>query len=58
MQTNYRKIKNLINKIERKEKELASYKAKVNKLETEIVELQQQLTSLLNNSQNTQTFIS
>jgi len=55
MQTNYRKIKNLIVKLEKKEKELASYKAKVSKVEKEIAELQQELTSLLNNSQNTNT---
>ena len=48
MQTNFKQIKNLISKLEKKEKELASYKAKADKLEKEIAELQQQLTNLLN----------
>jgi len=62
MQTNFRQIKRLISKIEKREKELATYKAKVSKIEKEIAELQQQLTSLLNTTQNTfsaeQAFIS
>ena len=47
MQTNFRQIKKLIDRLEKKEKELATYKAKVVKLENEINDLQRRLTMLL-----------
>jgi len=52
MKTNFKQIKNLIVKLEKKEKELASYKAKVNKLESEVESIQSELTTLLNNGTN------
>ena len=55
MKTNFRQIKNLITKLEKKEKELATYSAKVNKLQNEVNELQEQLTNLLNTNNNEQT---
>ncbi len=61
MKTNFRQIKNLIVKLEKKEKELAIYKSKVNKLENEVNELQEQLTNLLNktnDNEQTNTFSS
>jgi len=50
MKTNFKQIKNLITKLEKKEKELASYKAKVVKLEAEVESIQSELTNLLNNN--------
>jgi len=50
MKTNFKQIKNLIVKLEKKEKELASYKAKVVKLEAEVESIQSELTNLLNNN--------
>ena len=52
MKTNFKQIKNLIVKLEKKEKELATYKAKVNKLESEVQAIQAELTTLLNNGTN------
>ena len=52
MKTNFKQIKNLITKLEKKEKELATYKAKVNKLESEVQAIQAELTKLLNNGTN------
>ena len=53
MQPNFKQIKKLIERLEKKEKELASYKAKVNKLEKEVDELKRELATLLDNSQHT-----
>ena len=53
--TNFRQIKKLIDRLEKKEKELASYKAKVKKLEEEVTELKNELATLLNNTQPQQT---
>jgi len=50
MKTNFKRIKNLIVKLEKKEKELASHKAKVVKLEAEVESIQSELTNLLNNN--------
>ena len=60
MKTNFKQIKSLITKLEKKEKELAIYKSKVNKLENEVNELQEQLTTFLktNNDEQTNTFSS
>ena len=58
MKTNFRQIKNLITKLEKKEKELAIYKSKVTKLENEVNELQEQLTTLLNTNNNEQNTFS
>jgi uncharacterized coiled-coil DUF342 family protein len=55
MKTNFKQIKNLITKLEKKEKELASYKAKVAKLESEVQSIQDELTGLLNGTSNEQT---
>jgi len=55
MKTNFKQIKNLIVKLEKKEKELASYKAKVNKLESEVEAIQNELSTLLNGTNNEQT---
>jgi len=55
MKTNFKQIKNLITKLEKKEKELASYKAKVLKLENEVQTIQDELTNLLNGANNEQT---
>lgn len=51
--TNFKQIKRLIYRLEKKEKELASYKAKVNKLEEEVNELKSELAKLLNTTQQT-----
>jgi len=58
MKTNFKQIKNLITKLEKKEKELATYKAKVSKLENEVQAIQDELTGLLNgtNAGQTNTF--
>lgn len=48
----FRQIKNLVNRLEKKEKELASYKAKTIKLEQEISEIKEKLNSLLNSNSN------
>jgi len=48
MKTNFKQIKNLIVKLEKREKELATYKAKVAKLEKEVNDIQSELTGLLN----------
>ena len=53
--TNFKQIKRLIDRLEKKEKELASYKAKVTKLEEEVAELKSELATLLNNTQPTTT---
>jgi len=60
MKTNFKQIKNLITKLEKKEKELASYKAKVAKLENEVQDIQSELTGLLNgtNAEQTNSFSS
>jgi len=55
MKTNFKQVKNLIIKLEKKEKELASYKAKVLKLENEVQTIQDELTNLLNGANNEQT---
>ena len=55
MKTNFKQIKNLIVKLEKKEKELASYKAKVAKLEAEVQTIQDELAGLLNATNNEQT---
>jgi len=55
MKTNFKQIKNLIVKLEKKEKELASYKAKVVKLESEVQTIQDELSTLLNGANNEQT---
>jgi cell division protein FtsB len=55
MKTNFKQIKNLIIKLEKKEKELATYKAKVSKLEAEVQSIQDELTGLLNGTSNEQT---
>jgi cell division protein FtsB len=55
MKTNFKQIKNLITKLEKKEKELASYKAKVAKLEAEVQNIQSELSTLLNGTSNEQT---
>ena len=52
-QTNFKKIKNLIVRLEKKEKELASFEAKVKKLQTEIDTIQSELNELLGNKQTT-----
>ena len=52
-QTNFKKIKNLIVKLEKKEKELANYNAKVSKLEKEINDIQAELNTLLGNKRTT-----
>ncbi len=54
MKTNFKQIKSLIMKLEKKEKELATYKAKVNKLESEVETIQSELTTLLSNGTNTE----
>jgi len=55
MKTNFKQIKSLIIKLEKKEKELAGYKAKVAKLENEVQTIQDELTNLLNGTNNEQT---
>jgi uncharacterized coiled-coil DUF342 family protein len=55
MKTNFKQIKNLITKLEKKEKELASHRAKVAKLENEVQSIQNELTTLLNGTNNEQT---
>ena len=55
MKTNFKQIKNLITKLEKKEKELASHKAKVLKLESEVEAIQNELSTLLNGTNNEQT---
>jgi len=55
MRTNFKQIKNLIVKLEKREKELATYKAKVAKLENEVQTIQDELTNLLNGTNNEQT---
>ena len=55
MKTNFKQVKNLIIKLEKKEKELASYKAKIAKLENEVQAIQSELTMLLNGTNNEQT---
>jgi len=55
MKTNFKQIKSLIMKLEKKEKELATYKAKVLKLESEVQAIQDELTNLLNGTNNEQT---
>jgi len=55
MKTNFKQVKNLIIKLEKKEKELASYKAKVNKLESEVKTIHDELSALLNGTNNEQT---
>jgi chromosome segregation ATPase len=52
-QTNFKKIKNLIVRLEKKERELASYNAKISKLNKEIAEIQSELNTLLGNKQTT-----
>ncbi len=53
MKTNFKQIKNLINKLEKKEKELAAYRAKAAKLEAEIKTIQTELTNLLGGNKTT-----
>ena len=55
MKTNFKQIKSLIIKLEKKEKELAGYKAKVAKPENEVQTIQDELTNLLNGTNNEQT---
>ena len=55
MKTNFKQIKNLITKLEKKEKELATYKAKITKLESEVQEIQNKLSILLNVTNDEQT---
>ena len=52
MKTNFKQIKNLIIKLEKKEKELATYRAKVLKLEDEVKTIQTKITTLLGNETN------
>ena len=52
-QTNFKKIKNLIVRLEKKERELVSFEAKVSKLKTEITNIQNELNELLGNKQTT-----
>ena len=52
-QTNFKKVKNLIIKLEKKERELASFQAKVSKLEKEIKDIQTELNTLLGSKQTT-----
>ena len=52
METNYKKIKSLISKLEKKQRELNVAKTKVTKISKDIEGLEKELTSLLNNSQN------
>jgi uncharacterized protein YlxW (UPF0749 family) len=52
-QTNFKKVKNLIVRLEKKERELVSFEAKVSKLKTEITNIQNELNELLGNKQTT-----
>ena len=49
----FKKIKSIINRIEKKQKEFATCKAKLEKLENEIKELEKELQKLLNTSNST-----
>jgi len=53
-----KKIKQTLNKLEKKQKELATYRAKVSKIKKEISELEQTYISLHNQTQTqaTQTY--
>ena len=55
MKTNFKQIKNLITRLEKKEKELAAYKAKVAKLESDVQSIQSELSTLLNGTNDEQT---